>query len=200
MSRHACRQAGFTLMEVLVALIIVALGMGALMSALTSAADNVQRLREKSFAEWVGLNQLAATRLARALPGEGKTEGDVDFAGGRWHWVQQVTDMQVPGLRRIEVQVRRLPGVAKEETGKQASASAAAGSSAGGTSGSASASAGAGAGEAVDGLATVTGFRGDAIASPDGTLAEWDTVATANGGGTVNGGGTTAPTQGEPGR
>src|ERR1700694_5585676 len=54
---------GFTLVEVLVAVVIVAFGMGAVLPALTSAADNVSRMREKSFAEWVALNQLATARL-----------------------------------------------------------------------------------------------------------------------------------------
>jgi len=157
------RERGFTLIEVLVALVIVALGMSALLSALTSAADNTGRLREKSFAEWVGLNQLSATRLASSQPSVGKSEGDVDFAGGRWRWLQQVTRMEIPGVVRIEIQVRRLPGAAAAEGGKNAAASASAGDNVSDKG-------------PPDWLATVTGFRGDQIASPQGTLSEWDTV------------------------
>ena len=154
---------GFTLIEVLVALVIVALGMSAVLSALTSAADNTGRLREKSFAEWVGLNQLANARLAAAQPSRGKSEGDVDFAGGRWHWVQQVTKIEIPGVQRIEIQVRRLPGAAKEESGEKAAASASAGDNVPDKG-------------PPDWLATVTGFRGDQIGSPQGTYTEIDSV------------------------
>ena len=69
------RTGGFTLVEVLVALVIVAFGMGAVLTALTSSADNVTRMREKSFAEWVGFNQLALARLQGTIPPTGATEG-----------------------------------------------------------------------------------------------------------------------------
>jgi general secretion pathway protein I len=178
------RARGFTLIEVLVALIVVALGMSALMGALTSAADNTGRLREKSFAEWVGLNQLAAARLKTGgPPAIGKSEGDVEFAGGRWHWLQQVSKMEIPGVLRIEVQVRRLPGAAKEESGEKAAASASAGDNVPDKG-------------PPDWLATVTGFRGDQIAAPDGTLDQMDSTqqASGGGGGTGSGGGSTSPT------
>jgi general secretion pathway protein I len=98
---------GFTLIEVLVALIIVTFGMGAMMTALTSAAQTTMHLREKSFAEWIGLNQLATARLSHALPATGKSEAEVEFAGSKWHWQQDVSDMEIPGLKRIIIQVRR---------------------------------------------------------------------------------------------
>jgi general secretion pathway protein I len=141
---------GFTLIEVLVALVIVAFGMGAVMSALTSAADGIIRLREKTFAEWVGFNQLAATRLKSLLPVTGSSDGDVDFGNVRWHWQQTVEDMDVPGLRRITIQVRLAAAgdTARSATGKSA------------------------AGEVW--LATVVGFRGDAIRSPLDVIANWD--------------------------
>jgi general secretion pathway protein I len=162
--KRAARESGFTLMEVLVALVIVAFGMGAVMSALTSAANNTQRLREKSFAEWVGLNQLALARLSRAMPSTSKSEGDADFAGLKWHWVQQATDMQIPGVRRIVIQVRHadepMPGNGPKPP--------------------------------EDWLATVTGFRGDAIGAPQGTLPPFDSTAS-------QGPGTGAPGTGAPG-
>lgn len=101
-----CRAAGgFTLVEVLVALFIVAVGMGALMAALTSAADSASRLREKSFGEWVALNHISETRLRGQPPAVGSTEGDVDFAGSKWHWKQEVADPGIAGIRRIDVAV-----------------------------------------------------------------------------------------------
>jgi general secretion pathway protein I len=144
--------AGFTLIEVLVALVIVAFGMGAVMSALTSAANNTMQMRERSFAEWVGLNQLSLARLARAMPANGKSEGEVEFAGSRWHWLQQASDMQIPGVKRIVIQVRH----ADEPTASD------------------------GPKPPPDWLATVTGFRGDALASPQGTFSGWDNARAAS--------------------
>jgi general secretion pathway protein I len=167
----AARSAGFTLIEVLVALVIVAFGMGAVLTALTSAANNTMQLRERSFAEWVGLNQLSAARLDRAAPA-GDKEGESEFAGTRWHWRQQASDMQIPGVKRIVIQVRHADEPA------------------------------AGAQKAPDWLATVTGFRGDATASPQGTFSSWDSARAAGplpgGGGTTPGGGATPVPPGAP--
>jgi general secretion pathway protein I len=139
---------GFTLVEVLVALVIVAFGMGAVLAALSSAADSVMRLREQSFAEWVGFNQLATARLNAALPATGTTSGDVEFASTHWQWQQTVAPMDIPGLRRIIIRVRR----------------AAAPQSAPGAKSSAN----------DTWLATVMGFRGDTLQTPLDVLANWD--------------------------
>jgi general secretion pathway protein I len=104
---------GFTLIEVLVALVIVALGMGALLAALTSSADGAAYVRDKTFAEWVGLNRLAEVRL-RNQQVSAKTEGDVEMAGRRWHWEQEGLELEVPGLVRVDVRVR-LADVAEKD-------------------------------------------------------------------------------------
>src|SRR6187551_983519 len=94
---------GFTLLEVLVALVIVAFGMGALMATLTSAADSVSHLRDKSFAEWVALNAIAELRL-RSAPSVGTSSADVDYAGAKWRRTQRVVKMQqLSDIIRIEV-------------------------------------------------------------------------------------------------
>jgi general secretion pathway protein I len=98
---------GFTLIEVVVALFIVAVSMGALLTTLTAAAHNAMHLRDKSFAEWVALNRVAEQRLALAQPGGGKSDGTADFAGQRWRWQQEVVDIGIPGVQRIEVLVYR---------------------------------------------------------------------------------------------
>lgn len=102
---------GFTLIEVLIALLIVALGTGAALMALNSAADNTSRLRDRTFAEWIGFNQISTTRLAAAMPTEGVTTGEIeDYASVRWHWQQDVTQISLPGIYRITVKVRHADG------------------------------------------------------------------------------------------
>ena len=141
---------GFTLVEVLVALVIVAFGMGAVLTAHTSAADSETRLREKTFAEWVGLNQLATERLRSTQPATGTREGDATMAGMPWHWQETVENMDIPGIRRITIRVRQ------------------------GESGSATSQAPKPAADKTGWLATVMGFRGDAIFTPQTVLPNWD--------------------------
>ena len=100
------RMRGFTLIEVLVALAIVAVGMSALLGAMTSAADTSIYLRDKMFAEWIALNRVEETRLQPRRPSKGKSDGEVEYAGRKWRWEQDVLETEVPGLLRIDVKVR----------------------------------------------------------------------------------------------
>ena len=110
---------GFTLIEVLVALAIVAVGMAALLGALSSSASTTAYLRDKTFAEWAALNQIATVRLKMhtAPPATGNTTGEVDFAGRSWHWRQEVSATEVQGIVRIDVKVRPADIQAGEDNG-----------------------------------------------------------------------------------
>ncbi len=100
------RPRGFTLIEVLAALAIIAIGMAAVLSTLGSSASTAGYLRDKTLAQWIALNQIAETRLSSQLPSPGTTDGKLDYAGRHWHWRQEVTDGEVPGIYRIEVSVQ----------------------------------------------------------------------------------------------
>jgi general secretion pathway protein I len=107
--RQRLHHGGFTLIEVLVALVIVAVGMSALMGALSSSAKTVAYMQDKTFAEWVALNQIVTVRIGLQqgqVPPTGTTNGDMDLANRTWHWRQDVVTSQVPGLVRIDVKVR----------------------------------------------------------------------------------------------
>jgi general secretion pathway protein I len=104
------RARGFTLIEVLVALAIVAIGMAAVLSTIGSSAETASYLRDKTFAQWIALNQLAQLRLSttqQQLPSQGTTEGELDYAGHHWHWQQIVSDAGFPGMLRIDVKVQQ---------------------------------------------------------------------------------------------
>ena len=99
-------QRGFTLIEVLVALVIVALGMSALMETMGSSADTATWMRDRSFAQWIAFNQLTLTRLTGQVPGVGQSDGELDFGGRHWRWRQLVTSLNFPGVVRIDVMVQ----------------------------------------------------------------------------------------------
>jgi general secretion pathway protein I len=166
--RSTSRSGGFTLIEVLVALVIVAFGVGALLAALSSAAVNVGALREKTLAQWVALNRVADVRLNLQAPQTGTTEGDVNnFANGDWHWQQIVTAMeQFPGLMQITVKVRRIPtspGSSSSSNNSKTITYSSTPSISGTTSGK----------DSGDWLTTVIGFRGDALAAASGETPTW---------------------------
>lgn len=65
---------GFTLIEVMVALAIVALTLAAGLRAAGALTDNAQRLADVMAAQWCAENQLTELRLQGALPGSGETD------------------------------------------------------------------------------------------------------------------------------
>jgi general secretion pathway protein I len=103
--RHNGR--GFTLVEVLVALAIVAIGMLAVFKVLGDTAHNVSYLRDRSFASWIADNRLTEIRLSGEMPSVDEIDGELEFGGRRWLWVQKVANTPVDGLRRVEISVRR---------------------------------------------------------------------------------------------
>jgi general secretion pathway protein I len=101
------RQQGFTLIEVMVAVAIVAIGMFAVFKVIGDTTGNIGTLRDKSMAEWIADNRITEIRLSGEFPSVDRTEGDVDYAGRKWHWVATVSQTPVAGLRRIDMEVRR---------------------------------------------------------------------------------------------
>jgi general secretion pathway protein I len=99
-------EAGFTLIEVLAALIIVALGMLGVIQAVGQTASNSSYLRDKTIAHWIAMNRLTETRLQRNPPKIDKSSDEVEMAGRLWRWTMEVTETEVQSLRRIDVRVR----------------------------------------------------------------------------------------------
>jgi general secretion pathway protein I len=100
------RVRGFTLLEVLIALAIVAMSVGALLGTITSSASNVSYLKDKTLAEWVALNRLTEIRIAQQMESPGKRTGNSEMGGMRWQWEQEVSELPIEGMFRVEVRAR----------------------------------------------------------------------------------------------
>lgn len=113
---------GFTLIEVLVALAIVAIGMAAVLEALTSSANTALYLEDKTLAQWVAFNRIETVRLTGTVPTGGTSNDTIDYAGRSWEWQQKVSNTQIPGMVQIEVDVRPADSKAGDDQGWYASA------------------------------------------------------------------------------
>ena len=100
------RQTGFTLIEVLAALVIVALGMLGVIEAVSQTARNGTYLREKTLAHWVAMHVITERRLELEPPPIAETSDEVEFANTRWKWTLTVSETPVENIRRLDVQVR----------------------------------------------------------------------------------------------
>ncbi|MDO9600442.1 MAG: type II secretion system minor pseudopilin GspI [Azoarcus sp.] len=96
---------GFSLLENLIALTILAVAVGAALRAGGSAAETVEALGQRTLAGWVAHNRLAELHATGARPFPGRQQGESVQGSHRFRWVQHVTDTQVPGLRAIDVTV-----------------------------------------------------------------------------------------------
>jgi len=97
---------GFTLVEVLVALAVLAIALAAVMRAMAQAIDTTATLREHEVALWVAENRLIQHQMSQDWPSVDTTDGDTDMGGRKWYWREQVSSTPEPKMRRIEITIR----------------------------------------------------------------------------------------------
>lgn len=102
---QAGKQGGFTLLEVLVALVIVGTALGASLRAVGSLTQNSNDLRASMMATWSAENRLAQIRLGREWPALG--DRSFDCSQGELNLLCQEQVLPTPNalFRRVEVSV-----------------------------------------------------------------------------------------------
>ncbi len=96
---------GFTLIEVMVALVIVALALTAVTASMNQMIDAAETMRNRTYASWIAQNRITEYRLAFATPDVGSSSGEVEYANTEWSWRATVSETGVDDLYRIDVSV-----------------------------------------------------------------------------------------------
>ncbi|PCJ20470.1 MAG: type II secretion system protein GspI [Gammaproteobacteria bacterium] len=100
---------GFTLIEVLVALAIVAVVSVAMYNTRIGHLTNLQRVQDKTFAHWVALNKMTEFYYFETFPSPGLKKYDATLADREWQIEATVTETENQRLRRVEINVGLLP-------------------------------------------------------------------------------------------
>lgn len=96
---------GFTLIEILVALAILAVALAAAVRSAGVAADTTSDLKERLLAGWIAQNRVAEYAVRPLWPDIGTRQGNADQAGVQFVWRETVSGTPNPRFRRVEVQV-----------------------------------------------------------------------------------------------
>ena len=99
------RAAGFTLVEILVALAILAIAVAAVVTAVSGNVSNAAYLRERTLAHWVAMNKVAELQVDGDWPSPGTKHGESLMAAQEWSWQVTVSTTDDADVRRLDVNV-----------------------------------------------------------------------------------------------
>jgi len=99
------RPRGFTLLEILVALAVLAIALVATARSMGAAVDTTAALRDRTLARWVAEDRLAELELRKAWPALDVKEGEADMGGRSFRWREETSASPVARMRRVELSV-----------------------------------------------------------------------------------------------
>ncbi|HHO70261.1 MAG TPA: type II secretion system protein GspI [Halothiobacillus sp.] len=99
------RQCGFTLLEVLVALTILAIAMAAVIKAAGDGARIAEHLEGNTMAHLIAVDEMNRLRLSGDWPDIGITRGTFEIEDGRWHWVRTVESTELADFRHVQIEI-----------------------------------------------------------------------------------------------
>lgn len=103
-------QSGFTLVEVLVALAVVAVALAATLFSASQSAASAAQFRDLTLGNVVARNTAIEFQLREDWPKTGNSDGDVELGGGDWRWEAEIIETADENIRRANIQVFLLGG------------------------------------------------------------------------------------------
>jgi general secretion pathway protein I len=100
------KQAGFTLIEVMLAMAVFSIAGLALLGVADNNYRHISHLEEQMFANWVASNQLVEVSLDKTWPPKNNKKGNVEMAGRTWYWKQKVIKTTNKELRSLVMEIR----------------------------------------------------------------------------------------------
>lgn len=97
---------GFTLLEVLVALAVIAFSLAAAASAVSGNARNASGLQQRTYAHWVAMNKMTELHVDKKWPSIKTIKGSTLMARHEWFWKVKVSKTPNKHIRRVDVMVR----------------------------------------------------------------------------------------------
>jgi len=105
LASHYRSSKGFTLIELMVALAVLAIGMTAVLHSTSQAAHAGTFLKQKTIAHWVASNRAAELSINREWPNPGVIKGTERMADQTWQLETEVQETQVPELKLVTIRV-----------------------------------------------------------------------------------------------
>jgi general secretion pathway protein I len=105
--RYFNNNSGFSLIEVVVAVAVIAIGLAATIKTVSSVGRNTALLNERIVATWVAQNAMARFELGDEKNPEKESSGSEEMAGIEWFWDKEVFQTEDPDILRIEFSVRK---------------------------------------------------------------------------------------------
>jgi len=97
---------GFTLIEVLIALAVIAISLGAILSTSGSQAQQATYLKQKSIAHWVAMNEMTRLQVENSFPSLGDEKGSTEMANHEWFWTRTTKELAVTKkVREVSFQI-----------------------------------------------------------------------------------------------
>lgn len=100
---------GFTLIEVLIALAVMAVALAAIAGQVVQMVNTATKMQNQTYASWIAHNKIAEMRLANVVPDVSTSSGEINYANQEWAWRAVVAETGVENLYRVDVTVS-LPG------------------------------------------------------------------------------------------
>jgi len=108
MHTYKDNQLGFTLIEVLLALTVVAIALTALLKATGQSVINTQRIQEKTIYHWImmqGIDEIQLNLLD--LNNNQESTHITHMLGKTWYWRAKITSTPIKSMQQITVSVSK---------------------------------------------------------------------------------------------